>query len=243
MALISGRPISFQMNLYDALFLKRPVVEPELFASLRPPTYSGGLGGNNFTPPTATAPPMPSGGAPMAESLRRNRAMAGLEADKAARYSGFGFGVGSGEGKSGGWRGEDERMNLSQGVQSAATASKLGDFFQYAIDHSVTLPRQKSALLPIVAKDVEGERVSIYNERTHPKFPLLGLVFKNTTGMHLSQGPITVYEGSTYAGDARILDLQTLSHCGSPHLDHHPLDHALPRPEQQFLFDSRWQAV
>jgi hypothetical protein len=72
----------------------------------------------------------------------------------------------------------------------------------------VTLPRQKSALLPIVAKDVEGERVSIYNERTHPKFPLLGLVFKNTTGMHLTQGPITVYEGAMYAGDARILDLQ-----------------------------------
>ena len=45
MALISGRPISFQMNLYDALFVKRPVVEPELFASLRPVTYSGGLMG------------------------------------------------------------------------------------------------------------------------------------------------------------------------------------------------------
>src|SRR5206468_2990104 len=44
MALISGRPISFQMNLYDSLFIKRPVVEPELFASLRPVAYSGGLG-------------------------------------------------------------------------------------------------------------------------------------------------------------------------------------------------------
>src|SRR5262249_26024454 len=43
MALISGRPISFQMNLYDALFVKRPVVEPELFASLRPVTYSGAI--------------------------------------------------------------------------------------------------------------------------------------------------------------------------------------------------------
>jgi len=29
--------------------------------------------------------------------------------------------------------------------------------------------------------------------------------------MHLTQGPITVYEGSTYAGDARILDLQRMS--------------------------------
>src|SRR5262249_53160402 len=102
----------------------------------------------------------------------------------------------------------DEKMELSGSVASVASASKLGDYFQYAIDHPVTLPRQKSALLPIIGKDVEGERVSIYNERTHPKFPLLGLAFKTTTGMHLTQGPITVYEGSTYAGDARILDLQ-----------------------------------
>src|SRR5260370_14476558 len=44
-ALVSGRPISFQMNLYDPLFIKRPLVEPQLFASLRPLAYSGSLGG------------------------------------------------------------------------------------------------------------------------------------------------------------------------------------------------------
>src|SRR5262249_58514402 len=42
-ALVSGRPISFQMNLYDPLYVSRPVVEPELFASLRPVAYSGSL--------------------------------------------------------------------------------------------------------------------------------------------------------------------------------------------------------
>ena len=99
-------------------------------------------------------------------------------------------------------------MKLAQGVTSAATASKLGDYFQYAIDKPVTLPRQKSALLPIVNKDVEGTRVSIYNERVQPAFPLLGLKFKNTSGLHLMQGPITVFEGGSYAGDARIADLQ-----------------------------------
>ena len=41
MALVSGRPISFQMDLYQPLYVPRPVVEPELFASLRPPTYEG----------------------------------------------------------------------------------------------------------------------------------------------------------------------------------------------------------
>src|SRR5262245_62557771 len=44
MALISGRPISFKMDLYNPLFINRPTVEPELFASLRPVTYRGAFG-------------------------------------------------------------------------------------------------------------------------------------------------------------------------------------------------------
>ena len=102
----------------------------------------------------------------------------------------------------------DGRMDLRRGVGSAATAAKLGDFFQYTIDRPVTLPRQKSAMLPIVAKDIEATRVSIYNESTQAKFPLLGVRLKNTSGMHLNQGPITVFDNSNYAGDARILDLR-----------------------------------
>ena len=82
------------------------------------------------------------------------------------------------------------------------------DFFQYTVEKPLTVPRQKSALLPIVGKDVEASRVSIYNEGTQPKFPLLGLKLKNTSGLHLMQGPVTVFEGSSYAGDARIMDLQ-----------------------------------
>src|SRR5262249_40633325 len=99
-------------------------------------------------------------------------------------------------------------INLKEGVASVASADEVGDYFRYAIDHKVTLPRQKSALLPIVSDPVEAARVSIFNESVQAKFPLLGLRFKNTSGQNLMQGPITVYEGSTYAGDARVLDLQ-----------------------------------
>src|SRR2546423_9138459 len=44
MALVSGRPISFQMDLYTPLYVPRPTVVPELFASLRPVTYNSNLG-------------------------------------------------------------------------------------------------------------------------------------------------------------------------------------------------------
>ena len=43
MALVSGRPISFQMDLYSPLYVRRPVVIPELFQSLNPVAYSGSM--------------------------------------------------------------------------------------------------------------------------------------------------------------------------------------------------------
>jgi len=201
---VSGRPISFKMDLYNPLYVPRPTVEPELFASLRPPTYSGGFAkdkaamamGEPGNAPMAASPApafrgKASGGAPPGDSAPRGEA-------KMAQEMKFAETMGQELSK---------RMDLS-GVSSAATASQLGDFFQYLIEFPVSLARQKSALLPIVNKPIEGTRVSIYNAAVQPKHPLLGLKFKNTTGGHLSQGPVTVFEGSTYAGDARVLDIQ-----------------------------------
>src|SRR5262249_59928151 len=99
-------------------------------------------------------------------------------------------------------------LDPAGGVASVASAEDIGDFFQYSIDEKVGLPRQKSAMLPVVNKDIEARRFSIYNESVHGKFPLLGLRFKNTTGQNLMQGPVTVYEGGAYAGDARVVDMQ-----------------------------------
>jgi len=187
MALISGRPISFQMDLYQPLFVKRPIVEPELFASLRPPTYSGKLEdkATNYN-------------VDRIEELQKQTKML---------KDGGGGGAGYRRESAAMKEGEDA-LDVRKGAHSAVNATELGDFFQYQIEHPVTLPRQKSALLPIINQEVDGTRVSIYNEATHAKFPLLGLRFKNTTKLHLTQGPITVFDNSTYAGDARILDLQ-----------------------------------
>ena len=208
MALVSGRPISFQMDLYTPLYVPRPTVVPELFASLRPVTYNGDYECHRtrrrLRQPLRRDERKTSRKTQVgSQSLNgtKFRVMAGANTRQSAvdlrglKPSRLSFG----------------RQGLTlgnSGVSTMATATKLGDFFQYALDKPVTLPRQKSALLPIINKDVEGTRVSIYNERTQAKFPLLGLKFKNTTGLHLSQGPITVFDGSNYAGDSRILDVE-----------------------------------
>src|SRR6267142_3578999 len=63
-------------------------------------------------------------------------------------------------------------------------------------------------MLPIINASIQAEKLSIYNEGVQRKFPLNGLRLKNTSGLHLMQGPITVFDGAVYAGDARIEDLQ-----------------------------------
>jgi hypothetical protein len=178
----------------------RPTVVPDLFASLVPPEYSGRL------EPEALKAAKPAE-APREEAARPLRGMMGGMARAGGAAAGpASYGPASYADAS--RKALEERMELGRSVSAAASASRLGDFFQYVLDRPVSLPRQKSALLPVVGKDVRADRVSVYNESVQPKFPLLGLRFKNTTGLHLMQGPVTVFEGGRYAGDARLPDLQ-----------------------------------
>ncbi len=202
LSLVSGRPISFSMNLYEPLYSERPVVEPELYSSLRPQIYGeamefkGGLSVAAAAPaPMMAADSMAVGGFGGGRGVTRSQSLrkAGMEtANGLARGSGMGGGASFG---------------LQTGVTSSATGSETGELFAYAIQSPVTLARQQSALLPIVNEGVKGQKVSIYNESVHDKRPLNGFRLKNSSALHLMQGPITVFDGSAYAGDARIDDL------------------------------------
>jgi Domain of unknown function (DUF4139) len=203
MALISGRPISFKMDLYNPLYVDRPTVEPELFASLRPVTYRGGFGKEQ----NELAKSVELLDRSETKEKRQNFGPQGAaKADQALRLAAP---AQAGDGRFGKDLAAEMGRRPDLGVAgNAATAGALGDFFQYAIDHPVSLARQKSAMLPIVGKEIEGQKVSIYNQNVQKTHPLLGLKFKNTSGAHLNQGPITVFEGSVYAGDTRVLDVQ-----------------------------------
>ena len=245
MALISSRPISFQMDLYQPLFIPRPTVEPELFASLRPPTYQGAMNGGQQGGQLGGLGIGGIGGGQLGQNQAgQNPAQPGISPYMNLRFQQNGGQVGNMQQnfnpnndnnnnftnnsinpKLSYEEMQQRRQQLRQnkdnakkigsalaldpsGAASVANADEIGDYFQYNIDQKVTLPRQKSAMLPIVNQPVEGKRVSIFNEAVQAKFPLLGLRFKNTTGQDLMQGPVSVYEGGTYAGDGRIMDLQ-----------------------------------
>ncbi len=204
LSLVSGRPISFIQDLYRPLYVPRPVVQPELYASLRPQTYEAGMDkadkavalsdeDRNATG-LAAAPPKPA-----AAALRRGLGRKEVEGEAKGAAANGAFAME----KAGEQLAYQPMKDMAASVQSVASAAKVGELFQYTVGN-VSLPRQRSAMIPIITDEVEIEKLSIYNPGVLARNPLYGARIKNITGKHLLQGPITVIEGASYAGDAKI---------------------------------------
>jgi hypothetical protein len=191
LSLVSGRPMSFVMDLYQPLYVQRPLVVPDLFRSLVPQAYGEGI--EELKDAEARADDQPQ------ERSRVLRAAPGNRAE-----GGFGGGQAPAADAAAAYR--MQPMDAGASVQSVAAAADLGELFEYVVGE-VDIARQSSAMIPIVTDPVDAEKVSIYDATVLDKHPLNGVIVKNTSGKHLLQGPVTVLEGGGYAGDAQIGDV------------------------------------
>lgn len=183
LSLVSGRPISFVMDLYTPLYLDRPVVRPQLMASLRPRIYEEGLSARDELPARGDARTRAGGPAmPAAAPTMMMDRKAAEQMDAAAGFGGFSL----------------------DSVAAAASGGGVGELFQFTLIQPVDMPRRRSAMLPIINESIAAEKVSIYNEQAQAKHPLNGVWMRNDTGLKMLAGPITVFDGGAYAGDAQI---------------------------------------
>ena len=223
MSLVSGRPISFRMDLYQPLYVPRPEVRQELYASLLPQQYGQDLA--NRDREFAAAGERQG----RIQLARPEKAASGLRGAAAAYAPAESSVVGDEKALS-----LDMAANAGS-IQSVAQGATLGELFRYEIAKPVSIARQRSAMLPIVSEQIEAEKVSIYDDRVLAKHPLAGLRLVNSTKLNLMQGPVTVYDGDVYAGDARVEDLAP----GSERLVSYAVDldvevapRTEPRPEE-----------
>jgi hypothetical protein len=179
LSLVSGRPISFVMDLYSPRYLTRPTVSPENYATLRPQVYNAAI---------------------------PRRSLADSAVNRLSEIVVTGVGDESQRARVPFNAPRPAAADFSESVRSEADGTRMGELFQFTVKN-VTLPRQKSAMIPIVTDRIEAERVSIYNASVLAANPLNGVRLRNTTGKTLLQGPVTVLDHDKYAGDARIGDL------------------------------------
>ena len=101
-------------------------------------------------------------------------------------------------------RGQAKRAALRQKLEVETTKREAGEMYEYAIKNPVTVRRGQSALVPILAESVEGNRVAVFNESIREKNPMAALELRNSTGTTLESGPVTVFEDGNYVGEAML---------------------------------------
>lgn len=177
LTLVSGRPVSFIQNLYAPLRLARPVLPLSIAGTAEALTYGSGLEPEAYyeLDELSAAPPAA-------------RALAAPSREKKAEYSGAAA----------------DRLSLAASAAGAAEARAAGDQFEFTIKRPVTLERRRSAMLPLVAGPISAEKVSIWSPGSGSKNPMLGARIVNSLGMKLPAGPVTVFDGGAYAGDALL---------------------------------------
>jgi hypothetical protein len=176
LSLVSGLPISFTHDLYSPRYLRRKEIEVEREAAAGPVMTEAAM--------------MPAAAmlqAPMASFASMEFGIAAEPAPAAT---------------SGAVGARAQKLASSQHVQTVTQS--VGELFEYAISQPVTVLRNQSALVPIVGSSFEGGRKSLYNRAHREQNPFAVIDFKNTTGLTLEGGPLTVFEGDVYAGEAMM---------------------------------------
>jgi hypothetical protein len=118
-------------------------------------------------------------------------------------------GAGAGGGGGRGGTGFADRLDeVRQAQQADATGAQLGDLFSYKLKEPVTIRKNQSALVPILAGEVEADKVSLWNASSGAPRALRAIWLSNSTGMTLDGGSFSVIEGQSFSGEGLMEPLK-----------------------------------
>ncbi len=185
LTLIAGLPISFRHDLYSARYMWRPEIKVKETAGVAPISLEEEMKleaeREDFyeKPKYAKEEEIPlMAPAPSPKILARGAPMSGA-------YDSF--------------------AAAATAAASVSTESaKAGEFFFYSISTPVTIRRNHSALVPFIYTEIEGKKILVYNENARVGNPVSCIELKNTSGLTLEEGPVTVYEENSYAGECML---------------------------------------
>jgi hypothetical protein len=207
LSLISGTPVSFIQPIQQPFYRYRPIVPMPQDLRLQPQIYEPGVDQNiAFSGGGNVGGGAFANGAVNRDQVQRSqispRQVLDLPMQQRNSVNNLALATGVAESPEPAGTLSDAMTRPDSGVEAAATGSEVGDLFEYKIDQPVTVPHDRSALIPIVQARMDGERVSIYNEAVRRDRPMGGMLLKNTTALTLEDGSMTIIDGDAYAGEA-----------------------------------------
>ena len=186
LTLTTGRPVGFRQNLYAPYYTYRPELPLAIAQSARAETFASGTEMAQYE--KAAVPQAFSSRKMMLKEASSVYNQYDEEAEEAAGIEG-------------------EVPSYFAGPNPAG--STAGQMFAFTSAEPVKLGRQKSMMMPLTLSTLPAEKFSVfssfssipYGVSVHPKFCIR---IENTSGLKLPAGPVTVFDGGEYAGDALL---------------------------------------
>ncbi|MGC2659159.1 MAG: carboxypeptidase regulatory-like domain-containing protein [Bryobacteraceae bacterium] len=148
---------------------------------------------------TASAPTFSTDGAAIATNGRLgNPRVLGSGNGLGRSADGNGYAAGHGGGQGGGSYRIGDALRKSN---TEALSRELGDLFEYKLKDPITIPKNRSALVPIAQSPITAEKVSLWNDQSGLLRPQRALWLTNSTGLTLDGGSVSVLEDETFAGE------------------------------------------
>jgi len=206
LSLVAGAPQSFLQQLSQPLYAQRPVVPLPKSLLVMPQTHQSTLAETDSLQ-AAVEPP----------TEFRTRVEGGVAGGVVGGSgSGSGFGIG-GETGGGTYRpgvgvpqaapvrpSREEIENRLAQTSAAALGGDLGDLFEYKISEPISIPKNQSALVPILNHEVGVDRVSVWNGMVVNGRPLRSLWLTNSSGSTLDGGSFSVLDAGAFAGEGLV---------------------------------------
>jgi hypothetical protein len=196
LSLVAGSPQSFIQPLSQPFYGRRPVIPLPSAAQLTPQTHDAALS-PDAKPEAAQmmAPPPPMADARAMRSVGGGPGMAGgVPGGVVGGVVGGAVPVSAAESV------VDALYVDANSVGRGVQGRELGDLFEYRLKEPVTIRKNQSALVPIVAAQVEAERVSVWSAST-PQRPRSAVWVTNSTPFTLDGGSFAVLEDATFTGE------------------------------------------
>jgi hypothetical protein len=199
LSVVSGRPISFVSLLDTPRYGRREIAELPEDRAAGPVVYAGGIGA---PPPPSTPGPGDSGIGVVGGTGAAGGAVGGV-------LGGVGAGSGVGPAPRQFLARQTVEVNPAQtSTVEGASGATLGELFEYNFAEPVTINKNQSAMLPFLKDRIPARKLLIYSERDG-EHPVNAAEISNDTSKTLDGGPITVYDGGAYAGEALFETLKT----------------------------------
>jgi hypothetical protein len=90
----------------------------------------------------------------------------------------------------------------SESIAPNTTTAAFDDFFAYNLTDPVTIPRNGSALVPILQTKIQSERVTLWSP-SEPT-PLRALWITNTSDLTLDRGSFSIIENGAFGGEGLL---------------------------------------